>query len=120
MRRILVDHAKAKHRETRASADQPLTPDEEQAGEAAQDLDMLELDLALKGLAAFEEGKSRIVELHYLRRPELRRDRPGAGPFPRHGSPRPAPRQGLAIPREERIGVAVSDRTAAFDCESVP
>ena len=44
------DHAKTKHRDKRGGAARPMTLDEERAGEAAQDLDVLELDLALKGV----------------------------------------------------------------------
>ena len=66
MRRILVDHAKAKHRDKRGGAAQLLTLEEERAGAPARDLDVLELDLALEGLAGFDERKSRIVELHYF------------------------------------------------------
>jgi RNA polymerase sigma factor (TIGR02999 family) len=66
MRRILVDHAKAKHREKRGGAAERLPLEEAKVGAPAQDLDVLELDLALKGLAAFDERKSRIVELHYF------------------------------------------------------
>ncbi len=66
MRRILVDHARAKHREKRGGAAEHVALDEERAGQPEQGLDLLELDLALQGLAALDERKSRIVELHYF------------------------------------------------------
>lgn len=66
MRRILVDHAKAKRREKRGGAARRITLDEARVGQPAGDLDVLELDLALKGLAAFDERKVNIVELHYF------------------------------------------------------
>ena len=66
MRRILVDHAKAKGRDKRGGAATRVSLDEERVGQPAQDLDVLELDLALQGLAALDERKSRIVELHYF------------------------------------------------------
>lgn len=66
MRRILVDHAKAKHRDKRGGGAVPLSLDEalnyghERAGE------LVALDDALLGLAAFDERKSRVVELRYF------------------------------------------------------
>ena len=66
MRRILVDHARAKRREKRGGGEQRVTLDEGRIGEPAGDLDVVELDLALQGLAAFDERKSRLVELHYF------------------------------------------------------
>lgn len=66
MRRILVDHAKAKRRDKRGGAAERVPLDEARVGAPEQDPDVLELDLALKGLAAFDERKSRIVELHYF------------------------------------------------------
>jgi RNA polymerase sigma-70 factor, ECF subfamily len=66
MRRILVDHAKTKHRAkrggdaTKLSLDEALNYGQERAPE------LLALDDALQGLAAFDERKSRVVELRYF------------------------------------------------------
>ncbi len=66
MRRILVDHAKAKHRDKRGgnaiklSLDAALDYGQERAAE------VVALDDALEALAAFDQRKSRIVELRYF------------------------------------------------------
>lgn len=66
MRRILVDHAKAKQRDKRGggalklSLDEALDYGQERAGE------VVALDDALQALAAFDERKSRVVELRYF------------------------------------------------------
>ena len=66
MRRILVDHAKAKHRDKRGggavklSLDEALNYGDERAAE------IVALDDALSALAAFDERKSRVVELRYF------------------------------------------------------
>ena len=66
MRRILVDHAKSTHREKRGggarkvSLAEALAFSDERAGE------LVELDAALTALAAFDERKSRVVELRYF------------------------------------------------------
>ena len=66
MRRILVDHAKAKHRDKRGgdavkvSLDAALDYGHERAAE------VVALDDALEALAVFDERKSRIVELRYF------------------------------------------------------
>ncbi len=66
MRRILVDHAKTKHRAKRGgdviklSLDAALNYGKERAAE------IVALDDALEALAAFDERKSHIVELRYF------------------------------------------------------
>lgn len=66
MRRILVDHAKAKHREKRGGAATILSLDESLAKQTEADIDLVALDLALKQLAEIDERKGRVVELHYF------------------------------------------------------
>jgi len=66
MRRILVDHAKAKHRDKRGGSATILSIDEVAVREAEPEVDIVELDLALKRLAEFDERKSKVVELHYF------------------------------------------------------
>lgn len=66
MRRILVDHARARRAEKRGgegamvSLDEAVDVSDQQAGQ------LLALDEALKSLAAFAPQKSRIVELRYF------------------------------------------------------
>ena len=66
MRRILIDHAKAKHRlkrggtAVRVELDDNLNFTQERAAE------LIALDEALQALAAMDERKSRIVELRYF------------------------------------------------------
>lgn len=66
MRRILVDHAKTKHREKRGgdaikfSLDDVINLSQERAA------DLLALDDALDGLARIDGRKSRVVELRYF------------------------------------------------------
>ncbi|MEO1082849.1 MAG: ECF-type sigma factor [Acidobacteriota bacterium] len=66
LRRILVDHARAKHREKRGGGAQCVTL--EDAGLIAQprDIDVLALDQALEQLAALEPRLERIVELRFF------------------------------------------------------
>ena len=67
MRRILVDYAKARHREKRGGEGENL-PLEEAAlivsGE--RNIDLVALDEALTRLAEFDERQARIVELRYF------------------------------------------------------
>jgi RNA polymerase sigma-70 factor (ECF subfamily) len=66
MRRILVDHAKTKHREKRGgdaikfSLDDVINLSQDRAA------DLLALDDALDGLARIDGRKSRVVELRYF------------------------------------------------------
>lgn len=66
MRRMLVDHARAKHREKRGGPATLLTLNEELAGQADGGVDVMELDQAMRKLAETDERKSRVVELHYF------------------------------------------------------
>ena len=67
MRRILVDHARTKHREKRGGNAERLTLDEAALGAGAeQSVDLLALDEALTRLAALDEQQARVVELRYF------------------------------------------------------
>lgn len=67
MRRILVDHARAKKREKRGGGAVKITLDEAViSGESNRVLDLLVLDEAMSRLAAIDERKTRIVELRYF------------------------------------------------------
>jgi RNA polymerase sigma factor (TIGR02999 family) len=66
MRRILVDHARSR-KALKRDAGVRVTLDGAE-GPAARDrqVDLLELDLALQELAAFDPGHARLVELRYF------------------------------------------------------
>jgi RNA polymerase sigma factor (TIGR02999 family) len=65
MRRILVDHARARGARKRGG---PLrvTLDESHAVAVPAEPDLLDLDAALSALAAFDERQARLVELRYF------------------------------------------------------
>jgi RNA polymerase sigma-70 factor (ECF subfamily) len=65
MRRILVDHARARARYKRAGLLTRVTFDGLEVG-VERDIDMVALDDALRELASMDEQLSRIVELRYF------------------------------------------------------
>jgi len=67
MRRILVDHARAKHAEKRGGANQQrLSITSAREAGATPDLDVLALNEALEELATLDPQQSRIVELKFF------------------------------------------------------
>ncbi len=66
MRRILVDHAKAKRRLKRGGGAAMSALDEGLTVAPEPPDDLVELDAALDRLATLDERKSRTVELHYF------------------------------------------------------
>lgn len=66
MRRILVDHAKSHNRAKRGGGAQRVTLDEAVALVEGRADDLLELDAALTALEAFDQRKSRVVEMKYF------------------------------------------------------
>jgi len=66
MRRILVDHARARHYQKRGGHAPKVTFDEELAVTSEPRQDYVALDDALEALAAFDERKSRVVELRFF------------------------------------------------------
>jgi RNA polymerase sigma-70 factor, ECF subfamily len=66
MRRILVDHAKGHNRAKRGGGARKVSLDEAAALTEERADDLVELDRALTALAAFDERKSRIVEMKYF------------------------------------------------------
>jgi RNA polymerase sigma factor (TIGR02999 family) len=66
IRRILVDHARAKVAAKRGGNNIKLSLDEALAPAEEKDLDLIALDDALKALAAADKQQSRIVELRYF------------------------------------------------------
>ena len=67
MRRILVDHARAKHRDKRGGNAVPVHLEEKTiAIQSEQSVDLIDLDEALNRLAEHDEQQARIVELRYF------------------------------------------------------
>jgi RNA polymerase sigma factor (TIGR02999 family) len=66
MRRILVDRARARKMAKRSGRWARVTLHEAMAAGRPADLDVLDLDVALTQLAAFDERKSRIAELRFF------------------------------------------------------
>ncbi len=64
MRRILVDHAKARQRVKRGGDVKNITLDETLLLSPGPNPDLLALDKALARLSKFDERKSRVVEMH--------------------------------------------------------
>jgi len=66
MRRVLVDHARARGFRKRGGGAQRVTLDEELIVSAEPALDLVALDRALEALAAADVRKSRVIELRFF------------------------------------------------------
>ena len=66
MRRILVDRARARKAAKRSGQWARATLDESLAERRSRDVDVLDLDVALTDLAAFDARKSQIAELRFF------------------------------------------------------
>ena len=66
MRRILVDHARAGKMNKRSGQWKRLTLDEDVAGFAARDVEILDLDRALTRLSEFDPRKGRVAEMRFF------------------------------------------------------
>lgn len=66
MRRILVDHARAKKAQRRGGGGIHIGLDEAHVGLAPRDIDLLLLDQALKDLETVEPRAAKVVELRYF------------------------------------------------------
>ena len=66
MRRILVDHARAKKRVKRGGSDVRVSLGDATVAVKGQDLDVVALDEALERLAQIDEQQSRVVELRFF------------------------------------------------------
>jgi RNA polymerase sigma factor (TIGR02999 family) len=67
MRRILVDHAKSRHRQKRGGSNEDLPLEEALlAGADATNVDLIALDEALTKLARLDPDQERLVELRYF------------------------------------------------------
>ncbi len=66
MRRILVDHARARHAQKRGGPSDPVTFDEALVVSDEPRQNIVALDDALHALAKFDERKSRVIELRFF------------------------------------------------------
>jgi len=66
MRRVLVDHARARHRLKRGSGAEAVTLTGNLPAVAGDLTDIIAVDEALGRLAAHDERKARVVELHFF------------------------------------------------------
>jgi RNA polymerase sigma factor (TIGR02999 family) len=66
MRRVLVDHARARASAKRGGEFKLVTLENDVASGPDQALDLLALDEALRQLATIDERKARAMELHYF------------------------------------------------------
>jgi RNA polymerase sigma factor (TIGR02999 family) len=66
MRRILVDHARARRAQKRGGVERAVTLDEQLVVAGGPDRDFVSLDDALQALATFDERKVRVVEMRFF------------------------------------------------------
>ena len=66
MRRILVDHARAKQAHKRGGDQVHVDYNEIVHGEQKQEIDFLAIDKALKKLSEIDERQAKVVELRYF------------------------------------------------------
>ena len=66
LRRILVDHARARGRQKRGGEAVAVTLDDRIPAGESDSADLLALDEAISKLAALDERKAKVVELHYF------------------------------------------------------
>jgi RNA polymerase sigma factor (TIGR02999 family) len=66
MRRILVDHARTKHRDKRGGAERTLSLEEALTLSKERTSDLVQLDVALSALSEFDPRKSQVVELRFF------------------------------------------------------
>ena len=66
MRRVLVDHARARNFQKRGGELQRVTLDEAVAGVSELDFNLLGLDRALEALAVVDQRKARVIEMRFF------------------------------------------------------
>ena len=66
MRRVLIDHARARGMKKRGAGAYALPLDEAMAVSPAPDVDLIALDTALDALAALDERKCRVIEMRFF------------------------------------------------------
>ena len=106
MRRILVDHARARHYQKRGGHAARVTFDEALVVTNEPATDFVALDDALEALAKFDERKSRVDRDAVLRRLERGGNGRGLEGVARDGDGRLAAGEGLAEARDARRSLA--------------
>ena len=66
MRRVLIDHARARGMKKRGAAAYLVPLDDDMAIAPAANLDVLALDAALEALSRIDERKSRVIEMRFF------------------------------------------------------
>jgi RNA polymerase sigma-70 factor (ECF subfamily) len=66
MRRVLVDHARARGMQKRGAGGYAVPLEDDMATSPAQDLDLLALDRALEALAAMDARKVQVIEMRFF------------------------------------------------------
>ena len=66
MRRVLVDHARARNYQKRGGGAERVPLDEQRLAAPATDTDVIALDAALDELARVDERKMRVIEMRYF------------------------------------------------------
>jgi RNA polymerase sigma-70 factor (ECF subfamily) len=66
MRRVLVDHARARLRDKRGGGTLNVSLGDPPSDEGSDPIDIIAVDTALERLAAMDERKARAIELHYF------------------------------------------------------
>ena len=98
MRRILVNHAKAKKREKRGGGAEKIVLEESMALSREREEDVLAIDQALGALEKLNERQAKIVELRFFRGSERHRGCRGAWCLRKYRKGRMAPMPRLAAP----------------------
>ena len=119
MRRILVDHARARLSQKRGGEATRITFDEALVVTSEPGEDFVALDDAMEALAKFDERKCRVVEL-ILRRSDGRGNRLGAESLSRHGGARLADGERLAQTRDARQPCVIETEAKEPYCWSPP
>jgi RNA polymerase sigma factor (TIGR02999 family) len=66
LRRVLVEHGRARARQKRGGGKAPVSLEPDQVAAPVADERLLALDEALRDLASFDPGKARLVELRFF------------------------------------------------------
>ena len=102
MRRILVDHARARRAQKRGGPATRVTFDEALVVTNEPREDFVALDDALEALATFDERKSRVVELRFFGGLSVEETAVGVESVARDGDARLAAGKGVAAARDAR------------------
>ena len=105
MRRILIEHARARGSAKRGGGVRPINLNEALLISSKLDPEIVRLDEALDQLAKFDSRKAQVVEMRYFRWPHIQGDRIGSWCFATEREPGLEPGQGVAGPCDESGGI---------------